>query len=156
MHGWIAVAACMTLGACGGSRSTSLLPPPSAPENGLYAFSASTPNQHIRGTIRVGEGGMGIEFETNCQPEATTRPLPRGMPTTSSVSRHYCSGAWLEFGRQNPTVAKWYASVEVPRQREVCDRYQTQNGRRVCVSRSIETYNVVETRSGGIIVRRIP
>ena len=69
---------------------------------------------------------------------------------------YYCSGTWLSFDRFNPAQATWYASVEIAKRREVCNRYETQNGRQVCVSRGMETYYVYEPRSGGIQVQRVP
>lgn len=154
MQQWIAVTACIALGACGGSRgapSDEALP---ASREGRYEFSATTPNQVVRGTVRVGSDAMDVQFETPCQPDATTRGMPSGMPSSTSVSRYYCSGAWLTFDRRNPSSAKWFASVQLPRRREVCARYETQNGRQVCVSRSTETYYINETRTGVIQVRR--
>jgi hypothetical protein len=152
---WMVLMACVAIGGCGGSRSAPSAES-SSPMEGTYEFSASTPNQLMRGRINKTSSGLGIDFETSCHSETTTRPRPRGMPSGSSVAGYYCSGAWLTFDRRNPGVAKWYASVEQPRRREVCARYETQNGRQVCVSRSTETYYVYETRSGGIQVRRVP
>lgn len=128
---------------------------PAEASGGTYAFSASTPNQLIRGTVLVGSAGTSVQFETACQPEATVRARPSGMPSSTSVMSYYCSGSWLTFDRRNPATAKWYASVEMLRRREVCARYETQNGRQVCVSRTTESYSVFETRTGGIQVRRV-
>ena len=125
------------------------------PIEGTYEFSASTPNQLIRGSVFVGPEETRVQFETTCQPEATVRPRPRSMPSSTSVMTYYCGGTWLAFDRRNPAAANWFASVEVPRRREVCARYETQNGRQVCVSRTTETYSVFETRTGSIQVRRI-
>lgn len=154
MQRWIAVTAFIALSACGGSRSAPTVEAPSASREGLYEFSASTPNQVIQGTIRLGSEALDVQFATPCQPEAKTRGMPSGMPSSTSVSRYYCSGTWLTFDRRNPTSAKWFSLVELPRRREVCARYETQNGRQVCVSRSTETYYVNESRSGVIQVRR--
>ena len=156
MNRWIATLSCVALAACGGGRAAPSSEAPAASAGyGLYAFSASSPDQLIRGTIRVGPDGTGIQFETACQPEATVRPMPSGMTSSMSTMRYYCSGTWLTFDRRNPAMAKWYATVQLPRQREVCSRYDTQNGRQVCVSRTTETYYVNETRSGGIQVRKV-
>jgi hypothetical protein len=122
---------------------------------GLYEFSASTPNQLIRGRIRVGETGMCVEFETDsCQAEVTGRPRPRDLSSTTEA-QYYCGGAGLAYNPQNPLFAKWYATMEVPRRRQVCNRYETRNGQRVCVSQVSETYYVTQTRSGGVQVRPI-
>jgi hypothetical protein len=98
---------------------------------------------------------MSVEFETDCQAEVTVRPRPRDMSSTTSEAQYYCGGAWLAFNRQNPLFAKWYATMEVPRRRQVCNRYETRNGQRVCVSQVSETYYVTQTRSGGVQVRPI-
>lgn len=145
-----------TLTACASASRNTAPREPAEPSSGTYAFSASTPNQLIRGTVVVSAEGTDIQFETACQPEATVRARPRDMPSSMSVMIYYCSGTWLTFDRRNPATAKWYASVEIPRQREVCSRYETQNGRQVCVNRTTETYSVYETRTGGIQVHRVP
>ena len=156
MNRWIAAVLCISLAACGGSRAA-----PSSDvsagdfADGRYEFTANSPNQLIRGTIRTDASGTNVQFETACQSEATTRSMPRGMPSGSSVARYYCSGAWLTFDKRNPASAKWFATVQLPRRREVCARYETRDGRQVCASKTTETYYVDETRSGGIQVRRV-
>ena len=150
------VAACVMLAACGGARSAPSTDAARTAMYGDYGFSASVPNQVIRGTVRVTPVGTGIEFETTCNPEVGARPRPRNMPSSSTSVTRYCSGAWLAFDRFNPAQAMWYSSVEVQKRREVCAQYATQNGRQVCVSRSTETYSVYEPRSGSIQVQRVP
>ena len=150
----LSILVCATLTACA-SRSAEPREPAEA-SGATYAFSANTPHQLIRGTVLVGPEGTGVQFDTPCQREATVRARPTGMPSSTSVLSYYCSGTWLTFDRRNPATAKWYASVEILRRREVCARYETQNGRQVCVSRKMETYTVTESRSGAIQVRRIP
>lgn len=145
-----------TLTACASASRNAATREPPEPSGGTYTFTASTPNQLIRGTVLVGPEGTGVQFETACQPEATLRARPSGMPSSTSVMSYYCSGTWLTFDRRNPATAKWYASVEIPRRREVCTRYETQNGRQVCVSQTTESYSVFETRTGGIQVHRVP
>lgn len=146
-----------TLSSCASAGTRTASPDAARSADGIYEFTANTPNQLIRGSIRVGPEGTGIQFETACQPEATIRPMPSTMPSATTTSmRYYCSGAWLTFDRSNPVQAMWHTTVEVPRRREVCARYETQNGRQVCVSRTTETYYVPEPRSGGIQVRRLP
>lgn len=144
-----------TLSACASASKSPGTGEPPQPSGGTYAFSASTPNQVIRGTVLVSPEGMSIQVETPCQREVAVQARPRAIPSSSSVASYYCGGAWLTFDKRNPATAKWYASVEIPRRREVCSRYETQNGRQVCVSRTTETYSVFETRTGGIQVRRI-
>lgn len=145
MKRWIA--ASIALVACGGSRGA-----PSSEASaggtgyGLYSFSASVPYQLIRGTIRVGPEGTDIQSETSCQQ----------TEATESTTRYYCGGTMLAFGRSNPAVAKWYATVRVLRRREICTHYETRNARQVCVKKSAETFYVHESRTGGIQVRRIP
>ena len=152
----VAAAACALLGACGGARNAPSTEAARTATYGDYAFSASVPNQVIRGTVRVSPEGTGIQFETACIPEVGARPRPRNLPASTSAVTRYCSGAWLTFDRFNPAQAMWYASVEIQKRREVCSRYETQNGRQVCVSRSTESYSVYEPRSGGIQVQRLP
>jgi hypothetical protein len=155
MQRWFAVTACIALTACGGSsRGAPSVDAPPASSEEHYEFSATTPNQVIRGTVRVSSDAMDVQFETPCQSETTSRGMPSGMPSSTSISRHACGGTWLTFDRRNPTSAKWFASVQLPRRREACSRYETQNGRQVCVSRSTETYYINETRTGVIQVRR--
>jgi hypothetical protein len=155
-RGWsVALLSSVALSACGGARTPSADEPPPRSNDGLYEFSASTPNQLIRGTILVDVDRTSVQFETPCAPEATMRGRPSGTPSATSVMRYYCGGAWLTFDRRNPRVAKWYANVEVPRQRQVCERYETISGRQVCASWNTETYYVYSTRTGVIQVRRI-
>lgn len=77
------------------------------------------------------------------------------MPTGAGFVRMYCSGAWLTFNRGNPSAARWYTLVNVPREREVCERTGTRNGRQGCVRKSTQTYYVTETRSGTIQVKML-
>lgn len=155
MNGRILVIACLTGSACGGSRTTPASEPTSDPMDGLYEFTATTPNQNIRGTIQVESGGFRLEYQTPCQSQATTSRRV-AMPTTAAGStRYFCGDAVLTFDRRNPAIAKWYSTVEVERQRQVCDRYETQGGRQVCVSQRTETYTVPQTQSGGIQVRKV-
>jgi len=146
-----------TLCACGGGR-----PAPStettSPYNASYAFSAATPNANVQGKIVVNSSGTFVNFDTPCQggDVTRTRGMPSGMPSTTSAARYYCGGAWLVFDRRNPSGApKWFANVESPRSRRVCDSYVTQNGRQLCASYRSETYYVYETRTCGIQVQRI-
>lgn len=152
MHRWMVCVACLATVACGGSRSAPASESPSAME-GTYEFSASTPNQLVRGTLNMTADRLGIQFETECQTATTPQPRPRDMG--QGVAAYYCSASWLTFDRRNPANAKWYATVQQPRRREVCARYDTVNGRQVCASKTTETYYVNETRSGGIQVRRV-
>ena len=154
MRALSAVLVLATVTACASAGRTTASPESARSADGMYEFSANTPGQLIRGTLKQSAEGTGVQFETTCQREATVRARPKNMPTTGLS--YYCSGAWLTFDRQNPAQAKWFASIELPRRREVCSRYETQNGRQVCVSRTTETYYVYEPRSGGIQVRRLP
>jgi hypothetical protein len=153
----LSIAILSTLMACASGGTSAANSDAARPTDGTYEFVANTPNQLIRGSIRVDSEGAGIQYETTCQPEASIRALPRVGPSVTTTSmRYYCSGAWLTFDKRNPASAMWFATVEAPRRREVCSRYETQNGRQVCASRTTETYYVAEQRSGGIQVRRVP
>ena len=143
MKRWIITVSCIALDACGGSRGAPSSDAGDA-SHGLYAFSASSPNQLIRGTIRAGPEGIDIQSEASCQSEATV-----------STMRYYCGGTMLTFDRRNPEMAKWHAMVRVLRRREICTHYETRNARTVCVKKSAETYYVYEQRTGGVRVRRI-
>jgi hypothetical protein len=151
---WLSILMLATLAGCA-SASKNVATPEPTPTNGTYEFTANSPNQLIRGTVLVNAEGTGVQFETPCQPEVTVRRRPSDMPSSLSVMSIYCSGTWLTFDKRNPTNASWYASVELPRRRAVCSRYETQNGRQVCVNWTTETYSVYETRSGGIQVYRV-
>ena len=151
-------AALLTACASSGGGSRTAPTTESSPDvlEGTYQFTAGTPNQIIRGSLRVTDDQMGVQFETACQSEVGPQPFPRGMPSSTSFRRYYCSGAWLMFDNRNPRSAKWYATVQLPRQRQVCVRYETRNGRQVCGEQGSETYFVYETRSGGIQVQKVP
>jgi hypothetical protein len=151
----LVVFTCVAGIACGGSRSTPSAESTPAVTDGQYEFSATTPTQQIRGTIRVESGSFRLEYLTPCA--AQTRTSRFALPTTAAgSSRYFCGDAVLTFDRRNPAIAAWYAIVEVARQRQVCDRYESQGGRQVCVGQRTETYMVPQTQSGGIQVRRVP
>jgi hypothetical protein len=157
MHRWILIASA-ALCACGGARPAPSTETTSPYNNASYAFSAATPNANVQGKILVNSSGTFVDFDTPCQGGAVTSlgGIPSGMPSVSSATRYYCGGAWLVFDRRNPAgAARWFATVESPRSRRVCDSYATQNGRQVCTSYRNETYYVSETRTGGIQVQRI-
>ena len=144
--------------ACGGGRPAPTTETTSPYDNASYAFSAATPNANVAGKILVNSSGTFVDFDTPCQGGEVTRlqGLPSGMPSTTSAARYYCGGAWLVFDRRNPSgAARWFANVETPRSRRVCDSYVTRNGQQVCASYRSETYFVYETRTGGIQVQRI-
>lgn len=155
MRKWMVVAPVACAIGCGGARPAPETAPPAA-VNGVYTFSAATPAQLIRGRIRLIDETMSVEFETTCASTPSAAPMPRGMPSSLTTQRYYCDGVWLTFDRHNPSNGRWFATVQTPKQREVCSRYESQGGRQVCVSRSTETYYESESRSGTVQVQRIP
>lgn len=84
-------------------------------------------------------------------------PSVQPIQTNRNVFFYGCTGgALLTFDRNNPVQrSKWSTSVPVRRQREVCAQTEIRSGREVCVRREIETYEVMERRSGTMqVVRR--
>ena len=157
---------CATVIACASGRRSESAVEGSASEEATYEFIATIPfsdavarsarTYKLSGVfVRLGDS-LFVQPDATCQPLAPAAPDeqgPRGMPTGAGFVRLYCSGAWLTFSRSNPSSARWYKLVSVPREREVCERTGTRNGRLGCLRKSRQTYYVTETRSGTIEVR---
>ena len=156
---------CATVIACAAGRTSESVVEGSVPEEATYEFIATIPvsdaahktrTYQLSGVfVRLGDS-LFVQPNASCQqlaPEAPNARGPKGMPTGSGFVRVYCSGAWLTFNRGNPSTARWYTLVSVPREREVCERTGTRNGRQGCVRKSMQTYYETETRSGTIQVR---
>ena len=156
-----------TVIACAGGRTSESAVEGSVPEEASYQFSATIPfsdatsktrTYQLSGVfVRLGDS-LFVQPDANCQtlaPEAPDGRGPKGMPTGAGFVRMYCRGAWLTFNRSSPSSARWYTLVSVPREREVCERTGTRNGRQGCVRKSMQTYYVTETRSGTIQVRML-
>lgn len=143
-----------TLAACASAGSSTASREVPGSVEGTYEFFASVPEQHLRGTLRVHPDTMFVDIDDARCAYAAGLPNNQG---DQNVFRFGCGGAMLTFDRRNPVqFSKWSATIQVPRRREVCARYDTVNGRQVCVSRTTETYYVAENRSGGIQLRRLP
>ena len=137
------------------------------PTEGIYEFLASAPGQTVRGNFRLqGEdifidgqtvdcGTSGPRQEGSAEWNRATAIASSGSRNTGAATFRGCNGVTLAFDRKNPVQSKWYASVPVQRRREVCAERAVQNGREVCVRRQMETYEVFESRSGTVQVRRV-
>ena len=134
---------------------------------GSYEFFASIPGQMVRGTFRLeGENVLVNDQAVDCgttgrrQDASAARNRAMAMASgssrnTGSLTYQGCDGVTLAFDRKNPVQSKWYASVPVQRQRQVCAETAVQGGREVCVRRAMETYEAYEPRSGSVQVRRV-
>ena len=167
MRSQLVLSICATVIACAGGRTSGSAVEGSVPEEASYQFSATIPFSdaaraartfQLSGVfVRLGDS-LFVQPDAYCQtlaPEAPDERAPKGMPTGAGFVRMYCSGAWLTFNRGNPSAARWYTLVSVRREREVCERTGTRNGRQGCVRKSMQTYYVTETRSGTIQVRML-
>lgn len=131
---------------------------------GSYEITASLPGSHVKGMLNISADSMSFTSESNCEKRyapAGSREVAMQQATRHNVGRDRitfgCDGALLTFDRRNPTQsALWHTTIAVPKQRTVCNNYVTRGGQRVCESTSTETYEVSESRSGPIQVRRIP
>jgi hypothetical protein len=125
------------------------------PRVGTYEFVASVPGRLVKGKLFVEPDTLHFVPETNCSSDYD--PAARIVARLNAGEvRYFCAGAWLTFDRRNPAQSsKWFSAVRIPKQRQVCAQYATQNGRQVCVRQSMETYYTTEQRSGSIQVRRI-
>lgn len=146
---------------CGVSRGSPSVGAPAEAE-GVYEFTASIPAREtgstlrVRGTLSIIADSMYVQTANACAVLDGSAPAPTGSASGAGTIRLGCSGAFLMFERRNPAAAKWYATVSVPRQRNVCVEEEVREARRrVCVRRRPETYYTPEQRTGGIQVRRI-
>jgi hypothetical protein len=122
----------------------------------VYEYVANMPGQQYGGTLRVVADTMLVEPAAEyCRPVT-------GVPDPLTI-RYSCLGAGrydsflLQLDRRNPVqFSKWTAYVRVQRQRTVCAQYATDaQGRQVCVRTRTETYEVTESRSGRLEVRKL-
>ena len=153
-YGLVAVTAGML--ACASSGNTPPASESSSVEReGIYEYVANLPGQQVRGKMMVLADTVTLEPVADyCR--ATLRP-------PDPLAYHFtCNGPGsfeqltFTIGRRNPAqLSNWRASYRVQRQREVCVRYETRDGRQVCVQTQRETYEVTESRSGRLQVRRL-
>jgi hypothetical protein len=131
---------------------------------GAYEVTATLPGQHVKGMLNVTADSMSFSSDSNCEKRysvAGSREVAMAQSMRNSVGKNRmtfgCDGALLTFDRNNPMQsASWHATISVPKQRTVCNNYVMRGTQRVCESTSVEMYEVSESRSGPIQVRRIP
>lgn len=154
---WPAWFTCSALVACAGASGTreAAVMATMAVE-GTYDYIANLPGQQVRGKMRFLADTVLVDpIADYCRPTVRT-PDPLAI--------HYtCNGPGsfeliqLQIDRRSPTqLSKWTATFRVQKRREVCRRYGIQAGQQVCVERATETYDVSESRSGTLQVRRAP
>ena len=155
---------CLTIIACGGSRTTPSTDAALRANEGVYEFSASVPSREVGQTIRVQgtlsiiEDSLFIQSPNGCYDAAYRGPgNPNGVPSGPNYKIVSCGGALLAFNRRDPVKsAQWYATVPVPKQRNACVEYRMNEARRqVCIRYQPETYYTYESRSGGVLVKLI-
>jgi hypothetical protein len=143
-----AVAAIVILGTAGAGCSARPAPAaPVEPPIGEYEFEAQS--NELRGTIRILRDTMLIEtFAGYCEPNR--------QPDFQFIG-YRCTGqkydaVQLRLDRRNPLRAsRWSGRVTVQRQRQVCAQEgRNQQGQRVCVRYTTETYEVI-TPVGGVL-----
>lgn len=144
-----------TLLSCASGGNTATSRDIAAPIEGTYDFVASTPGQPVRGTLQVTADTMFFGAVEGC--DSNIRSEPIGNASNGGVFRYACNSAVLEFDRRNLVrFSKWSATVRQQRLRQVCAQRAVQNGREVCVRTEMERYEVPESRSGTIQVKRRP
>jgi hypothetical protein len=130
------------------SRQT---PAPTAdPPTGVYEFSAQSTD--LRGSITIRRDTMLVEPDAGyCEPSR--------QPDFESVS-YRCTGQKYEsvqirLDRRNPLrSSRWSGRVTVQRQRQVCAQEgRNQQGQRVCLRYTTETYETVSTVGGYLVLR---
>lgn len=143
-----------TLAACASGGSGAATRESPGPIEGSYEYLANIPGQQVRGALRVIGDTILVNPDADyCQPVAGLRdPV---------VIRYTCNGPGrfesllLTFDRRNPAqFSKWSATFRVQRQRDVCAQYEVRGGQQVCVLTKQEMYEVTESRSGTLQVRR--
>ena len=148
-----AIVTLTTLIACASAGNTTVSPPTRLAAEGSYEFFASVPGQHVRGLLRVGADTMIVAevAGAGCLPSVWVRQVQRDP----HVFYYGCTGLLITFDRRDLVqLSKWSASIPVQRRREVCAERVVRNGREVCSRTRIETYEVTESRSGTLQVKR--
>jgi hypothetical protein len=127
----------------------------------IYEFTASILGTVVRGKLHVLTDTVLIDSEAGDCGTVTgdSRFIRVGCRSTTVVTTDQSfrmSGAVLSFDRGNPGQgAKWVGNFPVQKRRQVCERYETRQGREVCASTRIESYEELEPRSGPVQVRRL-
>jgi hypothetical protein len=144
------LAACASSGSSGGGRE------PAGPIEGDYEYVANIPGQQVLGRLRIVGDTMLVDPNNDyCRPVI-------GAPDPMYI-RYTCNGPSsfeqlvLTLDRRNPVqFSRWSGTIRVRKQREVCVRYEIQQGRQVCVLTQMEPYETTESRSGRLQIRRAP
>lgn len=153
MRPFLAALTLVTLLGCASSGRSTPIDNTAGLSEGTFDFFASIPGQHLRGTVRILTDTVLVDAEgTGCVP--SVQPI---VQTNRNVFYYGCTGgALLTFDRNNPVQrSRWSSSVAIRHRREVCAQTEIRSGREVCLRRAIETYEVIEPRSGTLqVVRR--
>jgi hypothetical protein len=144
------------LAACASSGNTTASRQSAVPIEGIYDYVANISGQQVQGKLRVLGDTIIVEPHSDyCRPVV-------GAPSPLSI-RYTCNGPGsfesllLTLDRRNPAqFSKWSASFRVRKQRQICTQYAVRDGQQVCVQYGMETYEVTESRSGTLQVRRPP
>ena len=150
---WFAVVTLTTLIACASAGNTTVSPATRLADEESYEFFASVPGQHVRGKLRVGADTMIVAevAGAGCLPSAWIRQTQRDP----HVFYYGCTGLLITFDRRDLVqLSKWSASIPVQKRRTVCTEFIYRNGRETCARTRIETYEVTESRSGALQVKR--
>lgn len=158
MNGLIVLTSLATIVACGGSRNapeTGARPPTA---EGLYEYSASIPGYQpgstlrVKGSLRVAGDSLFAQPDSGCYiPQSA---IAGTNPGSAAVN---CAGALLSFDARNMKSGRWIATVQVPKQRNVCVQYEPRDPARQprCIRSRPETYYVREQRSGVVQIKPI-
>jgi hypothetical protein len=152
-----AMFACAASVACASASGTREAPASAeAPAEGVYDYIANLPGQPVRGKMQVIGDTVIVDPQSDyCRPAVGT-PDPLRIRYTCNGPGSY-EQIQLFFDRRSPVqLSKWSATFRVQRRREVCMQYAIRDGRQVCVQMSTETYETTESRSGTLLVRRVP
>ena len=148
------------VGCASGSRSPAKSETTAARE-GIYEYSASIQGTTVRGKLHVLPDTILVDSESG-ECGAVTGDVRnfrvgcRGTTVVTMDQGRALGGALLVFDRGNPGQgAKWVGNFPVQKRRQVCERYEVRQGREVCASTKIESYEVLEPKSGPIQMRRI-
>jgi hypothetical protein len=143
----------MLIGMAEGCSSRQAPAVSTAVPTGVYEYA--TQSNELRGTITIRSDTMLIDPDVGyCEPAR--------QPDFESVG-YRCTGQkyepvqiWLD--RRNPLrLSRWSGRVTVQRQRQVCAQEgRNQQGQRVCLRYSTETYETVSTVRGHLVLRPAP
>jgi len=158
---WIHLTTCAALVACGGSRNAPETDPGSSAADAFYEYSASIPGYQPGSTLRVTGSLTMIGDSLFVQPGSGCSIYRRNESAIAATSPESatvnCAGASLSFDGRNLKSGRWFATVQVPKQRNVCVQYEPRDPARSprCLRFRPETYYVREQRSGGVQIKRI-